>query len=99
MVVYCKSVHFNGFEDAKKNLSFYEMSSYKEGKAVKLAEESGERDVARHRAGASRSSCQCVARSSYILKGTLTSKTCVWCGVKVSAPPFPKMCCANCVYS
>ncbi|XP_075876744.1 1-phosphatidylinositol 4,5-bisphosphate phosphodiesterase delta-1-like isoform X2 [Nelusetta ayraudi] len=40
MVVYCKSVHFNGFEDAKKNLSFYEMSSYKEGKAVKLAEES-----------------------------------------------------------
>lgn len=46
MVVYCKSVHFNGFEDAKKNLSFYEMSSYKEGKAVKLAEESGEPDVA-----------------------------------------------------
>lgn len=45
MVIYCKSVHFNGFEDAKKNLSFYEMSSYKEGKAVKLADESGEPDV------------------------------------------------------
>ncbi|XP_056148879.1 1-phosphatidylinositol 4,5-bisphosphate phosphodiesterase delta-1b [Lampris incognitus] len=40
MVVYCKSVHFNGFEDAKQNLSFYEMSSFKEGKAVRLAEES-----------------------------------------------------------
>lgn len=45
MVIYCKSVHFNGFEDAKKNLSFYEMSSYKEGKAVKLADKSGEPDV------------------------------------------------------
>lgn len=43
MVIYCKSVHFSGFEDARKNLSFYEMSSFKEGKAVKLAEESGER--------------------------------------------------------
>lgn len=42
MVVYCKSVHFHGFEDARKNLSFYEMSSFKEGKALKLAEESGE---------------------------------------------------------
>lgn len=42
MVVYCKSVHFNGFEDAKKNLGFYEMSSFKEGKAMNLAEESGE---------------------------------------------------------
>uniref|UniRef100_A0A667ZYE9 Phosphoinositide phospholipase C n=1 Tax=Myripristis murdjan TaxID=586833 RepID=A0A667ZYE9_9TELE len=40
MVIYCKSVHFHGFEDAKQNLSFYEMSSFKEGKAVKLAEES-----------------------------------------------------------
>ncbi|CAL8346825.1 unnamed protein product [Merluccius merluccius] len=40
MVVYCKSVHFHGFEDAKDNLSFYEMSSFKEGKALKLAEES-----------------------------------------------------------
>lgn len=42
MVIYCKSVHFHGFEDARKNLSFYEMSSFKEGKAVKLAEQSGE---------------------------------------------------------
>ncbi|KAM3866434.1 1-phosphatidylinositol 4,5-bisphosphate phosphodiesterase delta-1-like [Diretmus argenteus] len=40
MVVYCKSVHFHGFEDARQNLSFYEMSSFKEGKALKLAEES-----------------------------------------------------------
>uniref|UniRef100_A0A8C4ZZF4 Phosphoinositide phospholipase C n=1 Tax=Gadus morhua TaxID=8049 RepID=A0A8C4ZZF4_GADMO len=40
MVVYCKSVHFNGFADARDNLSFYEMSSFKEGKALELAEES-----------------------------------------------------------
>ncbi|XP_061791484.1 1-phosphatidylinositol 4,5-bisphosphate phosphodiesterase delta-1-like [Nerophis lumbriciformis] len=40
MVIYCKSVHFHGFDDAKKNLSFYEMSSFKEKKAVALAEES-----------------------------------------------------------
>ncbi|KAM3603914.1 uncharacterized protein V6R79_004013 [Siganus canaliculatus] len=40
MVIYCKSVHFHGFDDARKNLSFYEMSSFKEGKAVGLAEES-----------------------------------------------------------
>ncbi|KAJ8272876.1 hypothetical protein GJAV_G00094470 [Gymnothorax javanicus] len=40
LVIYCKSVHFNGFEDATDNLAFYEMSSFKEGKAVKLAEES-----------------------------------------------------------
>ncbi|XP_018532999.1 1-phosphatidylinositol 4,5-bisphosphate phosphodiesterase delta-1 isoform X1 [Lates calcarifer] len=40
MVIYCKSVHFHGFEDARQNLSFYEMSSFKEGKAMKLAEES-----------------------------------------------------------
>lgn len=42
MVIYCKSVHFQGFEDARTNLSFYEMSSFKEGKAMRLAEESGE---------------------------------------------------------
>lgn len=42
MVVYCKSVHFHGFEDARDNLGFYEMSSFKEGKAMKLVEESGE---------------------------------------------------------
>ncbi|XP_028282564.1 1-phosphatidylinositol 4,5-bisphosphate phosphodiesterase delta-1-like isoform X2 [Parambassis ranga] len=40
MVIYCKSVHFNGFEDARQNLSFYEMASFKEGKAEKLAKES-----------------------------------------------------------
>ncbi|XP_061747483.1 1-phosphatidylinositol 4,5-bisphosphate phosphodiesterase delta-1-like isoform X2 [Nerophis ophidion] len=40
MVIYCKSVHFHGFDDAKRNLSFYEMSSFKEKKAVALAEES-----------------------------------------------------------
>ncbi|XP_041964555.1 1-phosphatidylinositol 4,5-bisphosphate phosphodiesterase delta-1b isoform X1 [Alosa sapidissima] len=39
IVIYCKSVHFHGFEDAQKNLGFYEMSSFKEGKADKLAEE------------------------------------------------------------
>lgn len=97
MVVYCKSVHFNGFEDAKKNLSFYEMSSYKEGKAVKLAEESGERDVTRPRAGASRSSCQCVARASYSLNGTLTSKTCLEPREQFRALLSSKMCSANLV--
>uniref|UniRef100_A0A3B4WH43 Phosphoinositide phospholipase C n=1 Tax=Seriola lalandi dorsalis TaxID=1841481 RepID=A0A3B4WH43_SERLL len=40
MVIYCKSVHFHGFDDARTNQSFYEMSSFKEGKAVGLAEES-----------------------------------------------------------
>lgn len=40
MVIYCKSVHFHGFEEAKNQLSFYEMSSFKEGKAKKLAAES-----------------------------------------------------------
>ncbi|KAM9322782.1 1-phosphatidylinositol 4,5-bisphosphate phosphodiesterase delta-1-like [Pholidichthys leucotaenia] len=40
MTIYCKSVHFHGFEDARKNLSFYEMSSFKESKAMELAEES-----------------------------------------------------------
>ncbi|KAM9349118.1 1-phosphatidylinositol 4,5-bisphosphate phosphodiesterase delta-1-like [Symphorus nematophorus] len=40
MVIYCKSVHFHGFKHARENLGFYEMSSFQEGKAVKLAEES-----------------------------------------------------------
>ncbi|KAL3054776.1 hypothetical protein OYC64_017665 [Pagothenia borchgrevinki] len=40
MVVYCKSVHFHGFEDARQHLSFYEMSSFKENKALELAGES-----------------------------------------------------------
>ncbi|XP_050950733.1 1-phosphatidylinositol 4,5-bisphosphate phosphodiesterase delta-1b isoform X3 [Labeo rohita] len=40
IVIYCKSVHFHGFEDSRDNQSFYEMASFKEGKAVTLAEES-----------------------------------------------------------
>uniref|UniRef100_A0A8C9YWT5 Phosphoinositide phospholipase C n=1 Tax=Sander lucioperca TaxID=283035 RepID=A0A8C9YWT5_SANLU len=40
MVVYCRSVPFHSFEDARENQSFYEISSFKEGKAMKLAEES-----------------------------------------------------------
>ncbi|TDH06162.1 hypothetical protein EPR50_G00129910 [Perca flavescens] len=40
MVVYCRSVPFSSFEDARENLSFYEISSFSEGKAMKLAEES-----------------------------------------------------------
>ncbi|XP_070708678.1 1-phosphatidylinositol 4,5-bisphosphate phosphodiesterase delta-1a isoform X2 [Pempheris klunzingeri] len=40
MVIYCKSVHFNGFEHAKDNQAFYEMSSFKESKAFNLAETS-----------------------------------------------------------
>ena len=45
MVIYCKSVHFHGFEDARKKQSFYEMSSFKEGKAMMLVEDSGEEDL------------------------------------------------------
>lgn len=45
IVIYCKSVHFQGFDDARQNLSFYEMSSFKEGKAMKLAEETGEKTI------------------------------------------------------
>lgn len=40
MVIYCKSVPFHGFEDSREKQSFYEMVSFKEGKALKLAEES-----------------------------------------------------------
>ncbi|KAM4606385.1 1-phosphatidylinositol 4,5-bisphosphate phosphodiesterase delta-1a isoform 2-T2 [Polymixia lowei] len=40
LVLYCKSVHFNGFEHAKDNQAFYEMSSFKESKAFNLAETS-----------------------------------------------------------
>uniref|UniRef100_A0A4W6DBZ3 Phosphoinositide phospholipase C n=1 Tax=Lates calcarifer TaxID=8187 RepID=A0A4W6DBZ3_LATCA len=40
IVIYCKSVHFNGFEHAKDNQAFYEMSSFKESKAFNLAETS-----------------------------------------------------------
>lgn len=41
IVIYCKSVHFNGFEHARDSLAFYEMSSFKESKAFGLAETSG----------------------------------------------------------
>ncbi|XP_056289653.1 1-phosphatidylinositol 4,5-bisphosphate phosphodiesterase delta-1a isoform X2 [Pseudoliparis swirei] len=40
IVIYCKSVHFNGFEHAKDTQAFYEMSSFKESKAFNLAETS-----------------------------------------------------------
>ncbi|XP_049605446.1 1-phosphatidylinositol 4,5-bisphosphate phosphodiesterase delta-1a isoform X1 [Syngnathus scovelli] len=40
VVVYCKSVHFNGFEHARDKLDFNEMSSFKESKAFNLAENS-----------------------------------------------------------
>ncbi|XP_022599937.1 1-phosphatidylinositol 4,5-bisphosphate phosphodiesterase delta-1-like isoform X1 [Seriola dumerili] len=40
IVIYCKSVHFNGFEHAKDNQAFYEMSSFKESKAFNLADTS-----------------------------------------------------------
>ncbi|KAJ8279539.1 hypothetical protein COCON_G00066050 [Conger conger] len=40
IVVYCKSVHFSGFDHARDNQAFYEMSSFKENKAMNLAENS-----------------------------------------------------------
>ncbi|TNN88279.1 1-phosphatidylinositol 4,5-bisphosphate phosphodiesterase delta-1 [Liparis tanakae] len=40
IVIYCKSVHFSGFEHAKDTQAFYEMSSLKESKAFNLAETS-----------------------------------------------------------
>uniref|UniRef100_A0A4W4HAF9 Phosphoinositide phospholipase C n=2 Tax=Electrophorus electricus TaxID=8005 RepID=A0A4W4HAF9_ELEEL len=40
IVIYCKSVKFHGFEHARNNQSFYEISSFKEGDAMKLAEKS-----------------------------------------------------------
>lgn len=43
LVLYCKSVHFSGFEHAKEHQAFYEMSSFKESKAFGLAESSGEK--------------------------------------------------------
>ncbi|MGH0162054.1 UNVERIFIED_CONTAM: hypothetical protein FKN15_072309 [Acipenser sinensis] len=41
LVVFCKSVHFPGFETARETQAFYEMSSFGESKAFKLAQESG----------------------------------------------------------
>ncbi|KAL2085120.1 hypothetical protein ACEWY4_018440 [Coilia grayii] len=40
LVVYCKSVHFSGFEHARDSHAFYEMASFKEGKALSLADTS-----------------------------------------------------------
>lgn len=40
IVIYCKSVHFNGFEHARDKQAFYEMSSFKESKAFSLADNS-----------------------------------------------------------
>ncbi|KAJ8418781.1 hypothetical protein AAFF_G00002800 [Aldrovandia affinis] len=40
IVIYCKSVHFSGFDHARDNQAFYEMSSFKESKAMNLAENS-----------------------------------------------------------
>eukprot|EP00066_Takifugu_rubripes_P004591 XP_003968055.1 PREDICTED: 1-phosphatidylinositol 4,5-bisphosphate phosphodiesterase delta-1 isoform X1 [Takifugu rubripes] len=40
IVIYCKSVHFNGFEHARDSQAFYEMSSFKESKAFNLADTS-----------------------------------------------------------
>ncbi|XP_018122576.1 1-phosphatidylinositol 4,5-bisphosphate phosphodiesterase delta-1 isoform X1 [Xenopus laevis] len=44
-VVYCKSVHFGGFDYALEHQSFYEMSSISENKALKLASESGNKFI------------------------------------------------------
>ncbi|XP_043939324.1 1-phosphatidylinositol 4,5-bisphosphate phosphodiesterase delta-1-like isoform X2 [Protopterus annectens] len=40
IVIYCKSVHFQGFKQLVEQLAFYEMSSFSETKAFKLVEES-----------------------------------------------------------
>lgn len=41
LVVYCKSVHFHTFEHARLHGKCYEMSSFSESKAKKLAKEAG----------------------------------------------------------
>uniref|UniRef100_A0AAR2IUG5 Phosphoinositide phospholipase C n=1 Tax=Pygocentrus nattereri TaxID=42514 RepID=A0AAR2IUG5_PYGNA len=40
IVIYCKSVKFQGFEHAQTHQAFYEMCSFKEGDAFKFAEKS-----------------------------------------------------------
>ena len=42
MVLYCRSVHFQGFQHAKDSQAFYEMSSLKESKAFSLVDTSSE---------------------------------------------------------
>uniref|UniRef100_A0A7N5ZSK0 Phosphoinositide phospholipase C n=1 Tax=Anabas testudineus TaxID=64144 RepID=A0A7N5ZSK0_ANATE len=41
LVLYCKSVHFHGFEQARLHGKCYEMSSFSESKAKRLAKEAG----------------------------------------------------------
>ncbi|XP_041856944.1 1-phosphatidylinositol 4,5-bisphosphate phosphodiesterase delta-4 isoform X2 [Melanotaenia boesemani] len=41
LVVYCKSVHFHGFEHTRSHYKCYEMSSFSESKAKRLAKEAG----------------------------------------------------------
>lgn len=41
IVIYCKSVHFHGFDSITSPRPFYEMSSFTESKAQKLAQEFG----------------------------------------------------------
>uniref|UniRef100_A0A3Q0R2L1 Phosphoinositide phospholipase C n=1 Tax=Amphilophus citrinellus TaxID=61819 RepID=A0A3Q0R2L1_AMPCI len=41
LVIYCKSVHFHGFEHARSHAKCYEMSSFSESKAKRLAKEAG----------------------------------------------------------
>ncbi|XP_034429464.1 1-phosphatidylinositol 4,5-bisphosphate phosphodiesterase delta-4-like [Hippoglossus hippoglossus] len=49
LVVYCKSVHFHGFEYARSHSKCYEMSSLSESKAKRLAKEAGT-DFVQHNA-------------------------------------------------
>lgn len=41
LVIYCKSVHFNGFDHARAHGRCYEMSSFSESKVKKLTKDSG----------------------------------------------------------
>lgn len=41
LVVYCKSVHFHSFKESRSHGKCYEMSSFAENKAKKLAKEEG----------------------------------------------------------
>uniref|UniRef100_A0A8C5HCQ7 Phosphoinositide phospholipase C n=1 Tax=Gouania willdenowi TaxID=441366 RepID=A0A8C5HCQ7_GOUWI len=41
LVVYCKSVHFHGFEHARTHAKCYEISSFSESKAKRLIKEAG----------------------------------------------------------
>lgn len=41
LVIYCKNVHFNSFENSQTHSKPYEMSSFSESKARKLIKEAG----------------------------------------------------------